>query len=308
MREQIAREAANKMLDVTIAPSTTQPAPPTTTQQAAAAAEAKGFRLVPRGDGSFDLVGGAGGDDRAILDVAPRSAGFVLDSHGHVLVPYFVEPETVGQEPLSVMCGDGTVVSAKYVGSDPATMITVLKLERPMGTPMRLDGRRPSDGSLVFFLSSTGESARLQVWTGVQMETGVVMAIDGSVRGFLRQGQFLDAASVRPVIEQILTVGHAKRQRVGVWIREILPADPLRREIPILRDRPAVFVAQVVPNTPADRAGFRKGDLILGIGDENVGDPPTFAAAITPFQGRTAPFRVLRDGREMELAVELGKK
>jgi S1-C subfamily serine protease len=290
------------MLDMTILPSTTQPA----TQPAAG--DARGYRLVPRGDGSFDLVGGAGGEDRAVIDVAPRSAGFVLDSQGHVLVPYFIERESVGAEPLTVACGDGTVCGATYVGSDPGTMLTILKLERPVGVPVALDGRRPADGSLVLFLSATGESARLQVWTGVQQDTGVVMGIDGVVHGFLRQGQFLEAARVAPVVRQILAVGHAKRQRVGVWIREVLPADALRREIPALRDRPAVFVAEVVDNTPAHRAGIRKGDLILSIGGETIGDPPTFAAAITPFQSRNATFRVLRDGREIELSVDLQRK
>lgn len=303
IREQIAKAASDKMLDMTILPSTTQPA-----TQPAAAGDARGYRLVPRGDGSFDLVGGAGGEDRAVIDVAPRSAGFVLDSQGHVLVPYFIERESVGAEPLTVACGDGTVCGATYVGSDPGTMLTILRLERPVGVPVALDGRRPADGSLVLFLSATGESARLQVWTGVQQDTGVVMGIDGVVHGFLRQGQFLEAARVAPVVQQILSVGHAKRQRVGVWIREILPADALRREIPALRDRPAVFVAEVVANTPADRAGIRKGDLILSIGGETIGDPPTFAAAITPFQNRNATFRILRDGREIELSVDLQRK
>ena len=307
IREQIAKAASDKMLDLTIAPSTTQPSG-SSTQPAATASEIRGYRLVPRGDGAFDLVGGPGGDDRAVIDVAPRSAGFVLDSQGHVLVPYFIERESVGAEPLTVACGDGTVCGATYVGSDPGTMLTILKLERPVGTPVALDGRRPADGSLVLFLSATGESARLQVWTGVQQETGVVMGVDGVVHGFLRQGQFLEAARVGPVVQQILAVGHAKRQRVGVWIREILPADALRREIPALRDQPAVFVAEVVRNTPADRAGVRKGDLILSIGGETVGDPPTFAAAITPFQNRQATFRILRDGREIELAVDLQRK
>lgn len=314
IREQIAKAASDRMLDMTILPSTTQPSSAggngggPATQPGGASAEAKGYRLVPRGDGSFDLVGGPGGDDRAVIDVSPRSAGFVLDSQGHVLVPYFIEPESVGASPLTVACGDGTVCGATYVGSDPGTMLTILKLERPVGVPVALDGRRPADGSLVLFLSSTGESARLQVWTGIQQETGVVMGVDGTVHGFLRQGQFLEAARVGPVVQQILTAGNAKRQRVGVWIREVLPADALRREVPTLRDRPAVFVAEVVRNTPADRAGVRKGDLILGIGGETVGDPPTFAAAITPFQNRSASFHILRDGNEIELTVDLQRK
>lgn len=321
LTDRITRAAGTNYLEAVI---TTQPAPGTaaTTQPSAGGGAGAmpggaspatqpveapgGFRLVPRGDGAFDLVGGGGsGGDRAVIDVAPRSIGFIFDDQGHVLIPYYIERETVDREPLTVACGNGTVAAAKFVGSDPATMLTILKLDRPTGTPVPLVGRRPADGALVLFLSSTGESARLQVWTGVQQETGVVMGVDGTVCGFLRQGQFLDAARVEPVVRQLIATGYIKRQRVGVYIREVLPADPLRREVPSLTDQPAVFVAKVVDGTPADRAGLRDGDLILAIGGETIGDPPSFGAAITPFQGRAAPFTILRDGKTLTLDVSL---
>lgn len=306
--DRITRAAGSNYLEAVI--TTTQPAgaPTSASTQPADAPPtgAGGFRLVPRGDGAYDLVGGGGsGGDRAVIDVAPRSIGFILDAQGHVLLPYYIEREAIDGKPLIVACGNGTVASATFVGSDPATMISILRLDRPTGAPVALTGRRPVDGALVLFLSSTGESARLQVWTGVQQETGVVMAVDGSICGFLRQGQFLDAARVEPVVRQIVATGYAKRPRVGVYIREVLPADPLRRENPTLSDQPAVFVAKVVSGSPADRAGLRDGDLILSIGAEPVGDPPSFAAAITPYKDRSAQFRILRDGSVLTLEVDL---
>lgn len=306
--DRITRAAGSNYLEAVI--TTTQPAGASTsasTQPAEAPPTgAGGFRLVPRGDGAYDLVGGGGsGGDRAVIDVAPRSIGFILDAQGHVLLPYYIEREAIDGKPLTVACGNGTVASATFVGSDPATMISILRLDRPTGAPVALTGRRPVDGALVLFLSSTGESARLQVWTGAQQETGVVMAVDGSICGFLRQGQFLDAARVEPVVRQIVATGYAKRPRVGVYIREVLPADPLRRENPMLSDQPAVFVAKVVSGSPADRAGLRDGDLILSIGAEPVGDPPSFAAAITPYKDRSAQFRILRGRSVLTLEVDL---
>jgi S1-C subfamily serine protease len=68
-----------------------------------------------------------------------------------------------------------------------------------------------------------------------------------------------------------------------------------------------VLVVKVVEDMPADRAGLRDGDVILAIGGETIGDPPSFAAAIVPFQEADVPFTILRDGETLTINVNLKK-
>jgi len=295
LRDDVEKSAGQKYIGATIKPST-QPS----TQPAAA----RSFRLVPRGDGTFDLVT-ENGEDRAVMDVSPRSIGVVVDSAGHVLLPYYIEREAVGDQPLTVACGDGTVCGAQFVGSDRQTSLTILKLEHaPKSEPMPLTGRRPADGALAMFLNISGETGRLVVWTGSQQDSGIVISVEGGVAGFLRQGQFLDAARCRPVVDQLIASGSISRPVLGVFLREVLPADPVRRETPALGTRPAVMVMTVLPGSAAERAGLRAGDLILSLAGNEVGDPPSFAAAMTSLRGPTA-VQILRDSQPVELSVDL---
>lgn len=298
LREGSGTEPARRYLEATVQTPATQP----TTKPI----DARGYRLVARGDGSYDVVAESG-DDKAVIDVGPRSVGIAVDALGHVLLPYYIEGGDVGERSLTVATGDGGVVGAKFVGSDRQTGLTVLKVDRATQAVVPMTGRRPNDGALVLFLNLAGEFGRLQVWTGAQQDTGLVFAAGGELCGFVRQGQFLAAARCRPVVEQLIEYGKIKRPVLGVFLREILPADPIRRDTPALGSQPAVAVMKVIPNSAADRAGVRDGDLILSLGDELVGDPPSVAAALTTLRGPT-PVKILRGTEIISVSVDLQLK
>lgn len=266
--------------------------------------DAQPFRMVARGDGAFELVNAAG-EDRAVVNMGPRSLGILLDNAGHVLLPYYIEPEAVGDAQLTVACGDGAMAAAKFVGSDKQTMLTVVRLQGDRNdAPAALTGKRPPDGSMVLFLNVTGEYGRMTLWTDTLQDSGVVYNVDGQLCGFLRQGQFLDAARCAPVAEQLVRTGKITRPTLGIYVREILAGEPMRRENPKLGGQPAMLVVKTTDNTPAQRAGLREGDIILSFGGQTVGDPPNFAAVMTTLSGDT-PLKILRGGETLELSITL---
>lgn len=75
-----------------------------------------------------------------------------------------------------------------------------------------------------------------------------------------------------------------------------------------LREGYGVLVAEVMPDTPAQAAGLRDGDLIVGID----GRPIVETRALQRLVGRTAPGQaialvVLRDRRRQEVKVHVGR-
>jgi S1-C subfamily serine protease len=66
-------------------------------------------------------------------------------------------------------------------------------------------------------------------------------------------------------------------------------------------------VDQVMPGSPAEKAGIRVGDRVASLGGEPVRDIPSFAAAIAARSGPTT-IELSRDGNAVTVTVELQQK
>jgi hypothetical protein len=258
-------------------------------------------------DPQGNIIAGNGAlqvDTTAGSSFNPNNIGLVLDDQGHVLVPVAVEKESFSGEEIRVMVGQSEMTTARFVASDRQTNVTLLKLAKPLGTPVKLTDHRPSEGQLTMFLAPNSGVGRLIIWTNELRDWGVVVSMDAKVYGFTRQGQFLTAAGCKPVVQQLIAGGEVKRAKLGLAIAEIPPDDQSRQSTPTLAARPAVRVEEVAPDSPAARSGVQQGDLILTVNNQPVGDPSSFAAAMTS-ENPTAPVNVtlLRNGAEKGIAI-----
>ncbi|MYC89678.1 MAG: PDZ domain-containing protein [Gemmatimonadales bacterium] len=66
-----------------------------------------------------------------------------------------------------------------------------------------------------------------------------------------------------------------------------------------------VLVTSVFEDTPAEEGGLRAGDVIVGLGDEEVDDPNDLRRALVDLEPGEVSLRIVRDGVEQTLAVEL---
>ncbi|HSU68095.1 MAG TPA: S1C family serine protease [Tepidisphaeraceae bacterium] len=235
---------------------------------------------------------------------APNNLGLLLDGEGHLLVPLYVEREAVGAEAVKVAGPNGEVTAAKFLGSDRQTNLTLLQVQNPAGTAVRLGEARPEIGSLVMCIAPADGSGHLAVWSDGAQENGIVFTTDGEVAGIARFGQFLTGSACRLIERQIVQYGAVKRATLGVLITEIRADDPLRRKQPVLGSKSAMRIDEVIRNSAADRAGLRPGDLVLAIGGEAVSDLPSFAAAIAARTGPTQ-LQILRGEKSFTTRVDL---
>src|SRR5262249_41842952 len=100
-------------------------------------------------------------------------------------------------------------------------------------------------------------------------------------------------ALAAPTPSPALSSASAKRAWLGVTTQEL--SDDLRDALDIKND--GVLVNRVVAGSPAERAGLRKGDVIISFKDRSVDSPSALADAVqTAGVGATANLRVVRRG------------
>jgi serine protease Do len=115
-------------------------------------------------------------------------------------------------------------------------------------------------------------------------------------------------AVTRKIIGTLMTDGRVRRAHIGIagGPRPLPPR--ARAEVGI---ESAVEVVEVVPESPADRAGIRAEDLIVELDGAPVDDVNVLQRLMVPeLIGRRVPVKVVRGARVLELGVvpvELGR-
>jgi len=70
-----------------------------------------------------------------------------------------------------------------------------------------------------------------------------------------------------------------------------------------------IRIDEVVPGGPADKAGVRNGDVLVGIADAQVRDYPSLVPMMVQFKpGDEVVFKIRRDGKYLDLPITLGKR
>ncbi|MDR2260827.1 MAG: trypsin-like peptidase domain-containing protein [Azoarcus sp.] len=130
------------------------------------------------------------------------------------------------------------------------------------------------------------------IYSGTGQSLGIGFAIPVSI--------------ARKVLEQIITNGEVVRGWVGVEMSEITP-DAAAPGMPA--NGGGVLISGVLDGSPADQGGVRPRDILIAVNEQSVQDSRDMldlVAALSP--GQTAAFRVLRNGKEIELKITVGRR
>jgi S1-C subfamily serine protease len=230
-------------------------------------------------------------------DFVPTYIGLVLDDQGHVLVPIYVERETCASQQIRLAQPNGQIAQAKFLGSDRQTNVTILQVAGAAGQPMPL-GDRIDPGSVCLFVSPSDGSARLGVWTGGDRDWGYVLATDGHVAGVARGGHILSGTACRLIAGEIEHYGVVRRPTLGVAVREMILIDAAKNQRMVMR------VENVLPESPAEKAGLQPGDFLQSVRGQPVCDISSLAAAMTACDGKTE-LQILRNDESMTLFADL---
>lgn len=263
--------------------------------------------------------------------------GFIVSTDGYILTNNHVVNR---MDNIKVVLNDKREYAAKLIGSDPQSDVALLKIEaadlpvvkignaktlKPgewvvaIGAPFGFDNSVTAG-----IVSAKGRSLPYENYTPfIQTDVAVnpgnsggpLFNLNGEVIGinsqiYSKSGGFMGISFAIPidvamnVAEQLKTSGKVQRGQLGVMIQEI--SYDLAKSFGL--DKPAgALIAQIMPESPAAKAGLQVGDIVRSVNGEEVRSStelPVMIGSIAP--GKEVVLGIWRKGENLNIGVQLG--
>jgi serine protease DegQ len=265
-------------------------------------------------------------------------SGVIATSDGYVLTNNHVVQAV---DEILVALADGRRLQAKVVGTDPETDLAVLRIDAT-NLPAVTFGRSESlaIGDIVLAIGNpfnVGQTVTMGIVSAlgrkdlylnlyesfIQTDAainrgnsgGALIDASGNLVGInaaiysdvsIGIGFAIPTTIITQVMGQLIKTGKVVRGYFGIEAIDITSEIVDTFKLP--RDA-GVFIRGVQRSEPAGRAGMEAGDVMLAINDQAVRDRTsmlTQIAALAP--GSTAKVKLLREGKEVELSVQVGER
>jgi len=266
-------------------------------------------------------------------------SGVIMTPDGYILTNNHVVD---GASEVKVVLGDRREFKAKVTGTDPKSDVAVIKIDADNLTPITVaDSSKVQVGDYALaigdpfgvgktvtmgIVSATGRSNLgieayedfIQTDAAVNPgnsggalvnDRGELIGINTAIISHGSEGNqgigfAIPSDMARNVMEQIVEHGHVTRAYMGILPQDITPA--LAKSFGE-KEAHGALVADVTANSPAQRAGLERGDIITDVNGKPVADANGLRMTISMMQpDSTANVKVLRNGAEKELPVKLG--
>ncbi len=178
----------------------------------------------------------------------------------------------------------------------------VSALDRP--NPYSNDPRKPGDFIQTDAAINPGNSGGPLVNARGEL-VGIDTFIVSESGSFAGAGFAIPSQIVHSVAEQLMKSGSVQHGYLGMSMNDVTPDNARFFN---LHDASGAIVSAVVPNSPASRAGLRRGDVIRQLNGENIVDGSALQVAVseeTP--GTNITLGILRNGNPQTLDLTVGE-
>lgn len=292
----------------------------------------------PFGDLFRHFFGDEEGREFEDFDSKSLGSGFIISADGYVLTNYHVIKDA---NEIIVRLSDRRELVAEMVGNDPRSDIALLKIDGddlPVVKMGNSDDLKVGEWVLAIgspfgfdysvtagIVSAKGRNLPREnyvpfIQTDVAINPGnsggPLFNLDGRVIGinsqiYSRTGGFMGLSFAIPInmvmniVDQLKTKGRVARGWLGVLIQDV--TRELAESFGMKKPRGAL-VAKVLPDSPAEKAGFQVGDVVINFDGKKIirssNLPPV--VGITPV-GKNVKVEILRNGKKKKLTVNLGE-
>jgi serine protease Do len=257
-------------------------------------------------------------------------SGVIVSAEGHIVTNNHVIEQV---DQIEVLLSDGRTKNARLVGADATVDLAVLKIDEPGLKSLKFgDSDAVQAGDFVLaignpfgfeetvtdgIISSKGRPNRVDGF-GDYLQTnaainpgnsggplvnlhgeiiGINTAIISKSGGFQGIGFAIPSNSVRAALESLLKNGRIIRGYLGILSRNVGPG---------AADMGGVTVDDVYPNSPADQAQMRRGDVIRKFNGREVRTFNELRSLISQAElNKKVDIEVSRNGQPLKLTTEI---
>ncbi|WP_347350607.1 trypsin-like peptidase domain-containing protein [Intrasporangium sp.] len=271
-------------------------------------------------------------------------SGFVIDGKGHILTNNHVVSSAGEGGAVEVVLSNGDTESATMVGRDASYDLAVLRVARTglaplalgasdqvvvgdeviaVGAPLGLDQTvtsgivsalnrpvTPGAGDEASYINAIQTDAAINPGNsggplldlkgqviGVNSAIARVPGSTSASSGNIGLGFAIPSDQARRTADQLIATGHATHPVIGVLLDRTFGGEGA--QVSTGKDA-------VTPGGPADKAGVRPGDVIVGFDGSRVGTPDQLVVSIrSRAVGDTVRLRVQRGGEQLDLQMRL---
>ncbi len=292
-----------------------------------------------------DQFGNRGGNNRRFNNRMPKQeglgSGVIVSTDGYVLTNNHV---VQGADVIRVTFADGRELTAKVVGADPQSDLAVVKVDAKdlpaitftdsdkievgdrvlaVGNPFGI-GQTVTSG-MVSGLGRNQDELGLAYQDFIQTDAainpgnsgGALVDVQGRLIGINTAilsrsggsqgiGFAIPSNLARNVMEQLVQGGKVVRGYLGVSMQDLTPelVDAFK-----LKVREGALVSDVVPGSPAAKAGIKSGDVLTSFNGKKITDGRSLKLTVaTVAPGSEVSVAALREGKSVEMKVKIGEK
>ena len=280
-------------------------------------------------------------DEDQTQQSASLGSGVLVSHDGYILTNHHVIESA---DQIEVALADGRTTKGRIIGSDPDTDLAVIKIDLPGELPAITFGQsdRVQVGDVVLAVGNpfgVGQTVTMGIVSALKRNhlglntfenfiqtdaainpgnsggalvdvngdlIGISSAIYSPNGGSLGIGFAIPVSTAKKIMEQIIQNGSVTRGWIGVAVQEITPelAESFQ-----LGETKGVLISEVVRDGPADQAGVKVGDILVGVNDKAIPDSNAMLETISALApGQTATVKLIRNHRDVTVQVKAGKR
>jgi serine protease Do len=263
-------------------------------------------------------------------------SGFIIDSKGHILTNEHV---VRGADEIKVTLKDGRKLTGKVIGQDASLDLAIIKVDAQDLPSLKLgDSSKLRPGEWVIaignpygfantvtagIVSATGRSLddigkKNLIQTDAPINPGnsggPLLNLNGEVVGInvaivagaQSIGFAIPVNAAKEVLDELIKKGKIVRAWLGVYMRDVDEKIAAYLDLPVAE---GVVVIDVVKDSPADKMGLQKYDVIRAVNDKKVDKSAEIQEMIQKNKpGDKITLKIYRDGKTKVLSGKLAER
>ncbi|MDK2563593.1 trypsin-like peptidase domain-containing protein [Romboutsia sedimentorum] len=265
--------------------------------------------------------------------------GVIVDANGYILTNSHVVSDGQAVD-VNVLFNDGSTTKGKVLWNDDKLDLAMVKVDKrgltpaelgdsdkvrtgdiaiAIGNPLGLEFQKSVTQGIISGLDRTIQTEQSNMTGLMQTDAsinpgnsgGPLLNEKGQVIGIntakASQAEGLGFAipvnTVKPIVEQIIKSGNFEKVTLGIKgidlaIFEASTGTDLEAEA-------GVYIAEVMANTPAQKAGIQTGDVIVKVGDDNVTTMSDLNKSLYKYSvGDKSQIVINRGGKEIKVEAK----